>query len=249
MARGYTHLARRMYAVRRRAGLVLVARDGGIRRARARAGLANDDGPIGPRTRSSRAAASSRRPASSPAWGTTRPAGRSRRRPLRPDPVRGARAATTYASSAWPAQALQAAGRTGPRRSARYRRCVKRARRPVGRVVQVLPMPGLSGGIAMAPDGRTAYVSGTPSPRTGPADARRHAGQGGRRDPRASATTRRTGRPAGRARSRSRPRPTPVPQNFPPTETTPEVVAARPRRLAATARRCSPPSTSPTTRR
>jgi DNA-binding beta-propeller fold protein YncE len=30
------------------------------------------------------------------------------------------------------------------------------------RVVQVLPMPGLSGGIAMGPDGRTAYVSGTP---------------------------------------------------------------------------------------
>jgi YVTN family beta-propeller protein len=29
-----------------------------------------------------------------------------------------------------------------------------------GRVVQTLPMPGLSGGIAMAPDGRTAYVSG-----------------------------------------------------------------------------------------
>ena len=26
----------------------------------------------------------------------------------------------------------------------------------------MLPMPGLSGGIAMAPDGRTAYVSGTP---------------------------------------------------------------------------------------
>jgi hypothetical protein len=39
---------------------------------------------------------------------------------------------------------------------------VKRARRPVGRVVQVLPMPGLTGGVAMAPDGRTAYVSGSP---------------------------------------------------------------------------------------
>jgi hypothetical protein len=37
---------------------------------------------------------------------------------------------------------------------------VRKGGRP--RVVQVLPMPGLSGGIAMAPDGRTAYVSGTP---------------------------------------------------------------------------------------
>jgi DNA-binding beta-propeller fold protein YncE len=30
----------------------------------------------------------------------------------------------------------------------------------VGDVVQTIPMPGLTGGIAMAPDGRTAYVSG-----------------------------------------------------------------------------------------
>src|SRR5215212_3423715 len=29
-------------------------------------------------------------------------------------------------------------------------------------VVQTIPMPGVSGGIAMANDGRTAYVSGTP---------------------------------------------------------------------------------------
>src|SRR5205085_66502 len=33
-------------------------------------------------------------------------------------------------------------------------------RRRAGRVVQTIPMPGLSGGIVMAPDGRTAYVSG-----------------------------------------------------------------------------------------
>src|SRR4051794_36047441 len=46
------------------------------------------------------------------------------------------------------------------RRLHAYKRCVKRARRSVGRVVQKLPMPGLSGGIAMARDGRTAYVSG-----------------------------------------------------------------------------------------
>ncbi|MFL5912274.1 MAG: alkaline phosphatase family protein [Gaiellaceae bacterium] len=31
-----------------------------------------------------------------------------------------------------------------------------------GAVVQTIPMPGVDGGIAMAPDGRTAYVSGTP---------------------------------------------------------------------------------------
>ena len=47
------------------------------------------------------------------------------------------------------------------RRKRGYKRCLKRARRSVGRVVQTLPMPGLSGGIALARDGRTAYVSGT----------------------------------------------------------------------------------------
>jgi Phosphoesterase family len=44
----------------------------------------------------------------------------------------------------------------------RYRRCAKRRSRQIGRVVQTIPMPGASGGIAMAPDGRTAYVSGVP---------------------------------------------------------------------------------------
>ena len=48
------------------------------------------------------------------------------------------------------------------RRKRAYRRCVKRARRSVGRVVQVVPMPGVTGGIVMARDGRTAYVSGSP---------------------------------------------------------------------------------------
>ena len=32
----------------------------------------------------------------------------------------------------------------------------------VGRVIQVLPMPGASGGIVMSPDKKTVYVSGTP---------------------------------------------------------------------------------------
>ncbi|MGI9021349.1 MAG: alkaline phosphatase family protein [Solirubrobacterales bacterium] len=40
------------------------------------------------------------------------------------------------------------------------RRC--RRRQPVGEVVQKILMPGVSGGIAMAADGTTAYVSGTP---------------------------------------------------------------------------------------
>ena len=40
--------------------------------------------------------------------------------------------------------------------------CRKRVKRRTGRVVQTIPMPGASGGIAMSPDGRTAYVAGTP---------------------------------------------------------------------------------------
>jgi DNA-binding beta-propeller fold protein YncE len=50
------------------------------------------------------------------------------------------------------------------RKGRRGKRCRRRSARKVGRVVQKIPMPGLSGGIAMAPDGRTAYVSGTPEP-------------------------------------------------------------------------------------
>jgi hypothetical protein len=44
----------------------------------------------------------------------------------------------------------------------RVRHCRERARRRVGKVVQRIKMPGVSGGIAMAPDGKAAYVSGTP---------------------------------------------------------------------------------------
>src|SRR4051794_30452883 len=36
----------------------------------------------------------------------------------------------------------------------------KASKRKTGRVVQTIPMPGVTGGIAMAPDGKTAYVSG-----------------------------------------------------------------------------------------
>ena len=49
------------------------------------------------------------------------------------------------------------------RRGSRRRRlCERRRDRRVGRVVETHPMPGASGGIAMAPDNKTAYVSGTP---------------------------------------------------------------------------------------
>ncbi len=44
--------------------------------------------------------------------------------------------------------------------AARGRRCRAKRGHRVGKVVQRIPMPGVSGGIAMSPDGRTAYVSG-----------------------------------------------------------------------------------------
>ncbi|MGH2838824.1 MAG: beta-propeller fold lactonase family protein, partial [Thermoleophilaceae bacterium] len=52
------------------------------------------------------------------------------------------------------------------REGRRGRRCRRRQQRKVGRIVQTIPMPGVNGGIAMAPDGRTAYVSGTPESST-----------------------------------------------------------------------------------
>ena len=38
--------------------------------------------------------------------------------------------------------------------------CLKKAKKKAGKVVQTIRMPGVSGGIAMAGDGKTAYVSG-----------------------------------------------------------------------------------------
>src|SRR3954451_13888963 len=38
--------------------------------------------------------------------------------------------------------------------------CRTSAQKKTGRVVQTIRMPGVSGGIAMSPDGKTAYVSG-----------------------------------------------------------------------------------------
>lgn len=43
------------------------------------------------------------------------------------------------------------------------RRCRKRGRKSVGKVVQKIRMPGLSGGMAMDPTRNLAYVSGTPA--------------------------------------------------------------------------------------
>lgn len=42
------------------------------------------------------------------------------------------------------------------------RGCRRHERRRVGEIIQRIPMPGLSGGIAISPDGRSAYVSGVP---------------------------------------------------------------------------------------
>ena len=57
---------------------------------------------------------------------------------------------------------LRGSKRCHQERRRKRARCRKRQARKVGRVVQVIPLPGVSGGIAMAPHGRTVYVSGTP---------------------------------------------------------------------------------------
>jgi DNA-binding beta-propeller fold protein YncE len=58
----------------------------------------------------------------------------------------------------------------------RGHRCrVKRARQ-VGQITQVIPMPGANGGMAMATDNKTAYVSGTKDPCDGCGDT--HSGEG-----------------------------------------------------------------------
>ena len=109
-----------------------------------------------------------------------------------------------------------------PKRSGRKaRKCRRKARRQVGRVVQKLPMPGLSGGIAMSPDGKFAYVSGTPQPSTSanrpPADV---PGAGG--DVIHAFKLKRNGKAKRDGVIAVPPPPgTPPPQNFPPTNTQP----------------------------
>jgi hypothetical protein len=54
-------------------------------------------------------------------------------------------------------------GRAAEAKQTGSKRCNRRAGRRVGTVVQTIPFPGLSGGVAMSPDGHTAYVSGVPN--------------------------------------------------------------------------------------
>ena len=71
--------------------------------------------------------------------------------------------ATTSGSSRWPKIPCKKKGKKGSAAEAKQtgsKKCNRRAGKQVGRVVQTIPFPGLSGGIAMSGDGRTAYVSG-----------------------------------------------------------------------------------------
>jgi hypothetical protein len=51
-------------------------------------------------------------------------------------------------------------GRAAEAKQTGSKRCNRRAGHRVGQVVQTIPFPGLTGGVAMSPDGRTAYISG-----------------------------------------------------------------------------------------
>jgi DNA-binding beta-propeller fold protein YncE len=51
-------------------------------------------------------------------------------------------------------------GSAAEAKQAGSKKCNRAAGRKVGTVVQTIPFPGLSGGIAMSPDGHTAYISG-----------------------------------------------------------------------------------------
>src|SRR5439155_6583160 len=57
---------------------------------------------------------------------------------------------------------LDSAPALGCKKGRKGNRCRKAAPKRTGKVLQSIPMPGLSGGMAMAADGKTAYVSGTP---------------------------------------------------------------------------------------
>jgi DNA-binding beta-propeller fold protein YncE len=55
---------------------------------------------------------------------------------------------------------LDAAPELGCKAGRKGAACRTRAKKKVGRLVQTIRMPGVSGGIAMSPNGKTAYVSG-----------------------------------------------------------------------------------------
>ncbi len=118
-------------------------------------------------------------------------------------------------------RAGRAAARRYRTRVKRYRKCQRKAAREVGKVVQKIQMPGLSGGMAMAPDGRTAYVSGLPESKH--ADQMSPAGTPGKEGDLVHVLryNRKTGR-ATRAGTIPLPAPSdaPVPQEFPPRSPT-----------------------------
>src|SRR4051812_26173772 len=104
----------------------------------------------------------------------------------------------------------------------RLKRCQKRQRRKPQRLIQTIPMPGVSGGIAMARDGRTAYVSGLAD--SAHVDGKVSGGTPGLEGDviHVFTYTRKSGQ-ARRAGVIPVPPPpnTPGPQNFPPTTLTP----------------------------
>src|SRR3954469_6631023 len=104
----------------------------------------------------------------------------------------------------------------------RLKRCQKRQRRQPQRLIQTIPMPGVSGGIAMARDGRTAYVSGIADSEH--ADEKVSGGTPGLEGDVVHVFT--ISRKSGQARRAGLipvppPANTPGPQNFPPTSLTP----------------------------
>ena len=57
---------------------------------------------------------------------------------------------------------VDAAPAVGCKKGKKGNKCRKQAKKRLGKVIQTIPMPGVSGGIAMAGDGKSAYVSGIP---------------------------------------------------------------------------------------
>jgi DNA-binding beta-propeller fold protein YncE len=111
-------------------------------------------------------------------------------------------------------------------------KCRKKAAGRLGKVIQTVPMPGVNGGMAMAPDGKTAYVSGTPdSPFTDEKSAPGTPGVGGdvihvfKYSPKTGIAKRAGLIPV------PPPQGTSPPQNFPPTSLSP---MSWPRDLAVT---------------
>src|SRR3954452_12623421 len=127
---------------------------------------------------------------------------------------------------------VDAAPATACKPKKKGKKCRKRAGKELGKLVQTIPMPGVSGGIAMAGDGKTAYVSGVPdSPYTDQKSAPGTPGVEGdvihvfRLNKKTGLATRSVTIPV------PPPSGTSGPQNFPPTRLTP---ISWPRDLAVT---------------